>query len=78
MSCDACTAAETDPSTGLTQAGCRGCTARELANGIEHAEARMLGKMTPRYMAKLRAAYGDGWEAGHHEVKAWAKRIAAC
>ena len=78
MSCDACTAAEAAPMTGLYQAGCRACTARQLANGIEHAEARMLGKMTPRYMARLRAAYGDAWEAGHAEVKAWARRMLAC
>ena len=77
MSCDACTAAEADSMTGLTQDGCRGCTARELANSIEHAEARMLGKMTPRYMARLRAAYGEAWEAGHAEVKAWARRMLA-
>jgi hypothetical protein len=78
MTCKACTAAEVNPMTGLYVAGCKPCTARELANSIEHAEARMLGKMTPRYMARLRAAFGDGWEAGHAEVKDWAKRITAC
>lgn len=78
MTCDACTTAESAPMTGLYRAGCRACAARQLANSIEHAEARMLGKMTPRYMARLRSVFGDGWEAGHREVKAWAMRISAC
>jgi len=29
-------------------------------------------------MGRLRVAYGDAWEAGHAEVKAWARRLTAC
>ena len=75
MTCPDCTAADRDPTMGLYRNGCKGCEARALAQGIAHAEARTLGKMTPAYMAALRTVFGGGWEAGHKEVKAWAKRI---
>ena len=77
MTCQACTTAEKEPLTGLYVSGCKACSARALAQGIEHAKARMLGKMTPEYVASLRAVFGEEWEAGHREVKAWAKRIDA-
>ena len=75
MACDACQVADTNPATGLYRAGCKDCSARELAQSIEHTEARMLGKMTPRYMARLREVSGDDWEALHRIVKEWAKRV---
>lgn len=77
MTCPSCTAAESDPHTGLYHAGCKPCQARAIAGSMEHARARSVGKLTPEYMAVLRENFGDDWEAGHALVKAWARRMAA-
>ena len=74
MACDACLEAEVHPLTGLYREGCKSCSARQLSRSIEHTEARMLGKMTPAYMARLREVSGDDWEALHKIVKAWSLR----
>jgi hypothetical protein len=76
MICDACAVADENTLTGLYQTGCKACSARKLAQSIEYARARIQGKLIPEYIAALHAVYGEGWQAGHFEVKQWSKRIA--
>jgi hypothetical protein len=71
MSCEGCTLFASDALSGLYIAGCMDCNIRRLANSIEHADARMRCRMTPAYVAKLRAVFGNGWEKGHMRVKAF-------
>jgi hypothetical protein len=77
MTCQECTLAESDPCSAIYRIACPECEARQLAHGIEHARSRDARKMTAAYAAQLRAVFGDGWEAGHQRVKAWAMRIDA-
>lgn len=74
MTCPDCAVAEVNPRTGRTTEGCKQCSARELFNSIEYADARMRGRLTPAYMARLREVSGDDWESLHRIVKEWAKR----
>lgn len=75
MTCPDCIRAEDKPCSPLYRIGCTECSARMLAHGIEHAKSRAQMRMTPAYTEQLKAAFGDGWEAGHMRVKHWAKRI---
>lgn len=72
MTCKGCERAERNPMSGLFVTGCTECAVRQLAQCPEHHEARMRGRMLPAYKARLRAVFGDGWEAGHMRVKAFA------
>ena len=47
------------------RAGCKGCAARMLSRGPVFFKARMSGRLTPEYLAALKAL---GLQ--HHEVKA--------
>ena len=75
MTCPACTIASSNPRTGEYRSNCEDCRARALAQSPQHADARDRRKLTTEYMEALRAVYGDGWEAGHQRVKAWAQRL---
>ena len=77
MTCAACAIASTDPRTGHFEASCMGCDARALAGGPDYWESAKAGKITPGYRRALAAAFGDGWQAGHHTVKRWAEQMAA-
>ena len=75
MTCEACTAAEQDPRTGLYQAHCPDCKVRMVANGLHLFEASKAGRMTPGYRKELERLFGDDWEGAHLRVKAWRERI---
>lgn len=64
MTCSAC---DSQPS-GLSQAGCRQCTLREIVRSPEHARARAVGKLTAEYMALL-APLGDPVTVHLTEIK---------
>lgn len=75
MTCEACTAAEQDPRTGLYQAHCPDCKVRMVANGKPFFMAEQAGRLTAEYKRVLTLAFGDDWEGAHLRVKAWRERI---
>lgn len=75
MTCEACQAAEKNPSTGRYHADCPECKARAVAHGREAFDASAAGKMTSEYKQALQRLFGDDWEAGHLRVKAWKRKI---
>lgn len=75
MTCPACQRANTKPNTGMIQAGCPGCTARDLARGPLYFESAQAGAITPTYRKALERAYGENWKEGHAQVKDWAERL---
>lgn len=75
--CQACEAAQTDRTSGLYCADCRGCTVRSLATGMLYWRSARAGRLDPSYADALRRVFGDDWQAGHRLVKAEAARLAA-
>ena len=76
MTCPACAEFERNPNTGRLHAACAECVARHLAKSPEHAESAKAKQILPPYEAALERIYGTDWEAGHHKVRTWAKRLA--
>lgn len=68
MNCPGCE----DPNGGIYTAGCRACGLRDLARGPLFFASMRAGRLTPEYVAALRA-FGDP-EAVHAEVRAVAKQ----
>lgn len=75
MTCPACQRADTEPNTGMIQAGCPGCTARELARSPQYFQSERAGAFTPAYRKALERAYGENWKEGHAQAKEWAARL---
>lgn len=57
-------------SGGIYIANCRACTVRMIARSLPRWESARLGRISDAYKASLVRAFGDGWQAGHAEVKA--------
>lgn len=66
MICTACT----NPTGGVYVAGCRACTVRRLARSAAFHQSNAAGRRTAEYKRLLTQSFGEGWEAGHAEVKA--------
>lgn len=75
MTCPDCIIAATSANWPGYRAGCRGCSVRALANGIEYFEAKKNGKFTAKYRAALESLLGDDWKAGHKDVEAEHQRL---
>lgn len=75
MSCPDCTAAATSANWPGYMAGCRGCSVRALANGLEFFKSKKSGQCTPAYRTAVIALLGEDWEAGHREVRAEHQRL---
>ncbi len=70
MTCQACSAYEANRDSRLFETGCRACNVRYLAlMSHEFHKSQVLRRMTAGYMAQLRQAFGDDWNAGHQKVK---------
>ena len=75
VACIACRAAERAPLAGHPVPGCMGCIARMLAGTGAHLEAKAAGRVTPSYLALLKALFGADWKWGASQVKVWAIKI---
>lgn len=77
MTCTACTAANSDPRSGLYQLGCHDCAARSLAHSPTYFTADAMHTITPPYRAALALVQrsGESLEDAHRRVRAWDKRI---
>ena len=78
--CTDCASAMLKAAWGGFRSSCLGCAARAIAHGMLYFEAAKRDAMTPTYKAALQSTFGDGWRAGHDQVKAWARKLeaAAC
>ncbi len=75
MTCPACKAATTEPTTALAQAGCDSCLSRMLAATGAHLESAVAKRMTAQYRGALETLFGERWAQGNVEVKRWAGLI---
>lgn len=75
MTCEHCTAAQTNPHWPGYQAKCRGCTVRALATGPAFFNANQDKKITTAYRQALQKLLGDDWKAAHTEVRAEFDRL---
>lgn len=75
MTCPDCTAAATHALWPGYRAGCRQCSVRALASGLEFFESKTAGELTPAYRAALAVLVDEDWQAAHKEVKAEFSRI---
>ncbi len=69
MTCPACQTAEQNPTSGLYQANCEGCSLRAIAGGRELFEASKAGG--EEYKSFLKAEFGDGAADAHKRIVQW-------
>ena len=75
MTCDACTAAESQPNAATFGQGCTSCLARALAVTGAHLESQQAGAMTEQYRTALAKCFGEAWKEGHEMVKGWGAKV---
>lgn len=77
MTCENCTAAQTNPLHGRLTATCHGCRVRTVARGPQFAASQAAGRVLPDYAAMMSRLFGMEWRSAHDEVKAEGLRIAS-
>lgn len=77
MTCENCTAAQTNPLHGRLTATCRGCRVRTVARGPQFAASQAAGRVLPDYAAMMSRMFGEGWRSVHEEVKTESLRLAS-
>ena len=73
--CPSCTAAEADPRIDRWTNGCPGCQARAAACVGSHINEVPGAPMSRKFRRVVQELFGDNWQAGAQEIKAWAERI---
>lgn len=74
--CEGCTAAESNPLSGLVLAHCNECAARSIAKSHPYWVAMRADAMTPDYRSALQLIFGADWQNGHTMARAWADKLA--
>lgn len=73
--CLACKRAESAPRIDEFTAHCESCKARALAVTGAHLASKTAGKMTTDYLSALKAMFGQEWEPGALQVRAWGETL---
>lgn len=75
MTCRACTAAEQSPRIDKWVNGCPGCQARAAACVGSHIAEVPGQPMSRKFKRVVQELFGDNWQAGAADIKAWAEKI---